>query len=97
MHGTMPTQIYERKMLGQTTDWTMAANIEDDFRCFAEKLHQCAERAEYVQPRRMVARVLEATKVLLEKRGIMKRDNSRNVEHSFPCRLIRRKLKDYGG
>lgn len=57
-------------------------------------MHKKKKKAESSQPRWIDSRISEATKKLLERRRIMKRDNNRSEEYSFVCRLIRRKLKE---
>lgn len=58
-----------RRMLRQTeaTDCTVAVDIGKDYQYFADKLLQCAKKAESVQLRRVNSRVIKATNKLLEK------------------------------
>lgn len=66
---------------------TMEENTVEDYQCVAEKLLQCPKKAERTHPRRIDPRVAKATKELLQKRRIIKRDHINNVEYSLPCNL----------
>lgn len=55
---------------------------------FPVKLLECTKKTEHAKPQQVNSRVFEAKKELLEKRRIMKREKTRNVEHSLFCKPI---------
>lgn len=69
---------------------TVAADTEEDYSCNAEKLLQCAEKAERAQSRRMDSKTSDATKELLDLKD-HEEDNIRNVGYApFPGDVLER-------
>lgn len=73
----------------QNDFWTMAVDSVEDY--FGKTLLKYLKEAERIQPRQVM---FEATKEVLEKSRVMRRDNIRDTEHSFLADLLEKGMKE---